>query len=190
VREAEIRERAFAMPLTSPAYPPGPYRFVHREFLNITYRTLATLGGRERGTARLEEAVAAYRDALKEQTRERVPVQWAMTQHSLGNALRTLGERESGTVRLEEAVAAYRDALKERTRELVPLAWAATLNNLGNALQTLGARESGTAHLEEAVAAYRDALKERTRERVPLASAILTRSANDRAPIFFMTLPR
>jgi len=27
------------MPLTSPAYPPGPYRFVNREFLNITYRT-------------------------------------------------------------------------------------------------------------------------------------------------------
>lgn len=39
MREAEIRERAFAMPFTSPAYPPGPYRFVHREFLNITYRT-------------------------------------------------------------------------------------------------------------------------------------------------------
>jgi acetoacetate decarboxylase len=39
MREAEIRERAFAMPLTSPAYPPGPYRFVHREFLNIVYRT-------------------------------------------------------------------------------------------------------------------------------------------------------
>jgi acetoacetate decarboxylase len=27
------------MPLTSPAYPPGPYRFVDREFLIITYRT-------------------------------------------------------------------------------------------------------------------------------------------------------
>lgn len=27
------------MPLTSPAYPPGPYRFVNREFLVITYRT-------------------------------------------------------------------------------------------------------------------------------------------------------
>ncbi len=36
---ADIRERAFAMPLTSPAYPPGPYRFVDREFLIITYRT-------------------------------------------------------------------------------------------------------------------------------------------------------
>src|SRR5689334_6867947 len=27
------------MPLTSPAYPPGPYRFVNREFMVITYRT-------------------------------------------------------------------------------------------------------------------------------------------------------
>ena len=35
----EVRERAFAMPLTSPAYPPGPYRFVNREYLIITYRT-------------------------------------------------------------------------------------------------------------------------------------------------------
>jgi len=27
------------MPLTSPAFPPGPYRFVNREFFIITYRT-------------------------------------------------------------------------------------------------------------------------------------------------------
>ena len=34
----EVRKRAFAMPLTNPAFPPGPYRFVDREFLIITYR--------------------------------------------------------------------------------------------------------------------------------------------------------
>ena len=39
MKEAEVKARAFAMPLTSPAYPPGPYRFVNREFLVITYRT-------------------------------------------------------------------------------------------------------------------------------------------------------
>jgi acetoacetate decarboxylase len=39
MRESDVRERAFAMPLTNPAYPPGPYRFVNREFLIITYRT-------------------------------------------------------------------------------------------------------------------------------------------------------
>ena len=37
--EEEIRKGAFAMPITSPAYPPGPYRFVNREYLIITYRT-------------------------------------------------------------------------------------------------------------------------------------------------------
>jgi acetoacetate decarboxylase len=36
---ADIRRQAFAMPLTSPAFPPGPYRFMRREFLIVTYRT-------------------------------------------------------------------------------------------------------------------------------------------------------
>ena len=104
------------------------------------------LGERESGTARLEEAVAAYRAALEERTRERVPLDWAMTQNNLGNALRALGERESGTARLEEAVAAYRAALEERTRERVPLDWATTQNNLGNALSsTWRARERNGA---------------------------------------------
>ena len=39
MRESEILKQAFAMPLTSPSYPPGPYRFVNREYLIITYRT-------------------------------------------------------------------------------------------------------------------------------------------------------
>jgi acetoacetate decarboxylase len=39
VNETEVLSHAFAMPLTSPAYPVGPYRFVNREFLIITYRT-------------------------------------------------------------------------------------------------------------------------------------------------------
>ena len=62
------------------------------------------LGERESGTALLNEAVAAYREALKERTRERVPLDWAMTQSNLGNALQSLGARESGTAGLEEAV--------------------------------------------------------------------------------------
>lgn len=34
-----VRSKAFAMPLTSPAFPMGPYKFYDREFLIITYRT-------------------------------------------------------------------------------------------------------------------------------------------------------
>jgi acetoacetate decarboxylase len=37
--EDEIRKNAFAMPIYNPAFPPGPYRFVDREYLIITYRT-------------------------------------------------------------------------------------------------------------------------------------------------------
>ena len=69
---------------------------------------LSRLGERESEQARLQEAVDAYREALKERTREHVPLDWAMTQNNLGSALETLGERESGTVRLREAVDAYR----------------------------------------------------------------------------------
>ncbi|MCX4165089.1 MULTISPECIES: acetoacetate decarboxylase [Paraburkholderia] len=39
MKEDQVRSKAFAMPLTSPAFPMGPYRFVGREFLIITYRT-------------------------------------------------------------------------------------------------------------------------------------------------------
>jgi hypothetical protein len=51
-------------------------------------------GGRSwSGTARLEEAVAAYRAALEERTRERVPLQWAATEQNLAGALQLLNER-------------------------------------------------------------------------------------------------
>jgi len=36
---ADVLANAFAMPLTSPAFPRGPYRFNNREYLVITYRT-------------------------------------------------------------------------------------------------------------------------------------------------------
>ena len=68
---------------------------------------LQKLGEREVGTAHLEEAVAAYRLALEEFTRERTPLEWATTQMNLGLALWALGEREAGTARLEKAVVAF-----------------------------------------------------------------------------------
>jgi len=34
-----VLKRAYSMPLESPSYPPGPYRFVDREYLIISYRT-------------------------------------------------------------------------------------------------------------------------------------------------------
>jgi hypothetical protein len=54
---------------------------------------LRVLGERESGTARLDEAVAAYREALQERTRERVPLQWAKSTGNQGVALVLLAER-------------------------------------------------------------------------------------------------
>ena len=39
MKQSEIKERAFAMPALNPTYPKGPYRFVNREYLIITYET-------------------------------------------------------------------------------------------------------------------------------------------------------
>lgn len=128
---------------------------------------LAKLGGRDSETARLEEAMTAYRLALEYWTLQREPLRWASTQNNLGVALQKLGEREIGTERLEEAARIFRQVIESRTREQDPLSWAGTQNNLGNALQELGARASGTAELEGAVMAYRLALEEWTRERAP-----------------------
>jgi acetoacetate decarboxylase len=37
--ENDVTKQAFAMPLSSPAYPCGPYRYLNREYLIVTYRT-------------------------------------------------------------------------------------------------------------------------------------------------------
>ena len=39
MKSTDISATAFSMPITSPAFPMGPYRFVDREYLIITYRT-------------------------------------------------------------------------------------------------------------------------------------------------------
>jgi tetratricopeptide (TPR) repeat protein len=86
----------------------------------------------------LAESIALYRQVLDQNTRARVPLQWAITKNNLGNALLRLGERESGTARLEEAVAAFREALQENTRARAPLDWAITQNNLRSGVSASG----------------------------------------------------
>lgn len=136
--------------------------------LNDLGNALSSLGEGDAGTARLEEAVRAYRAALEESTRDRAPLDWALTQNNLGNSLRTLGERDASTARLKEAVEAHRSALEEQTRDRVPMGWANCKNNLGNALQELGRRETGFSTLEQSILEYEEALKEWTRDRNPL----------------------
>ena len=104
---------------------------------NLLGNALSDLGARESGTARLEEAVAAYRATLEEYTRDRAPLDWAAAQMGLGNALWKLAERGSDTTHANEASAAFRAAIEVRTLAANPQAWAAARNNLGAALYDL-----------------------------------------------------
>ena len=54
------------------------------------------LGERETGPERLEQAVAAFGLALQVITRDRVPLQWAQTQMSLGGCCRRWASASGG----------------------------------------------------------------------------------------------
>jgi tetratricopeptide (TPR) repeat protein len=110
-----------AAALTSPVDGQTGWRYRLR-----TAGALADLGAEFGDNGALLEAIAAYRAVLGLAPRERVPLDWAMTQNNLGTALRTLGQRESGTARLEEAVAAWNDCL-EITASILPAQWVSGL---------------------------------------------------------------
>ena len=129
---------------------------------------LATLGQLENSTERLEQAVAAYRAALEEHTREKVPLAWAQTQCNLGSTLLALGRREAGTRRMREARQVLRAALEEGTRDRAPFMWAMVQSLLGRVLLELGRREHNAELVEQAVEAFGEALRERNREEVAL----------------------
>jgi dTDP-4-amino-4,6-dideoxygalactose transaminase len=56
---------------------------------------LSNLGEQESGTAKREEAIVAYREALKERTRARVPPQWEVGPN-VRNVQVTMGPRHRG----------------------------------------------------------------------------------------------
>ena len=133
---------------------------------------LATIGERERGNERLEQAVAAYLAALALYDRERWPLRRAQAQHNLGNVLFFLGERESGTERLERAMDAYRATLDEFTPERTPQLWAMAQVNLCRAFGILGHRQRDSVRVERAVRACRDALDGLNPDQRPLVWAM------------------
>jgi tetratricopeptide (TPR) repeat protein len=124
---------------------------------------LVRLGERESGVARLEEAIANYRDILPDVASDS-PI-WPNIQMLFGRALFRLGERETGTERLAEAVEVYRVVSKTK---LFTSGTFENEHNLGVALITLGERETGSKHLEEAVIVLRGASTAFPRKLFPL----------------------
>ncbi|MBP6012516.1 MAG: tetratricopeptide repeat protein [Alphaproteobacteria bacterium] len=130
------------------------------------YGNIMSVLSRGRGdTLYLEEAVAAYHEAMILFRRDWLPEDWAMTQNNLGLALNKLANRTKDASKRVAAIEAFRGAIEERPREKFPLEWAKTQLNLANALCDMG--EDDPSKLKEGIATYRLALEERTRERDP-----------------------
>ncbi|MGH1482017.1 MAG: hypothetical protein ACRBM6_25345 [Geminicoccales bacterium] len=82
------------------------------------------LGEHECDTSLADEAMPAFYAALGEFTSDYVPLEWALTQTNLGNALAQFGRRTNDTTQLEQAAMAYRNAPGGCTRDRSPLDWA------------------------------------------------------------------
>jgi beta-galactosidase len=80
---------------------------------------LYLLGKRESGTAKLEAAVVAHREALTERTRDRAPLDWATSFGNEGVALMLLAERRGDVAIAETAVSQINTAF-ETMRESGP----------------------------------------------------------------------
>ncbi|MDT8388153.1 MAG: tetratricopeptide repeat protein [Thiogranum sp.] len=154
---------------------------------------LQDLGREFMDDAALEEAISLYETRMSTLApRAEKPVEWAATQHDLGNALGMLGQRQGGTWMLEKAIEAFEAALSERSRDRGPRDWAATRNSLGNTLGILAQRHADTDMLKQSINAFESALEEYTREQSPqdwaatqnnLAAALLSlgQSKKDKA---------
>ena len=121
---------------------------------------LKDLGELESDPAQLREALTAFREVLKEYTRDKLPADWAATQYGIGKTLLILGQLESDPAQLKDAIKAFRDYLDVYVsrRAEDPLPWATTQYDLGTTLKLLGEQESNTARLKEAGHAYEAAL--------------------------------
>ena len=115
--------------------------------LGNTLRNKAVRGSDADRIAYLDEAIAAFRMALKVRKREYHPVAWSGTYNNLGIAYNDMGEVlidrnqandiKSGETYIKRAVIAYRWALKIRTSDAQSIPWAMSQDNLGSALTDL-----------------------------------------------------
>lgn len=105
------------------ADPPMGFGWEERARVLNDLGTLNARLGEQRGLAEdLMAAIAAYRAALEEQTRDRVPLDWAATQNNLaltdlafareaqGDTSAVARYREAGLVRIDGALAVFREA--------------------------------------------------------------------------------
>ena len=104
----------------------------------------------------LEDAIAAFNDALTVFDRDQLPQPWAVAHSNLGIAYadRAAGDHDDN---LEQAIAHYQAGLEVLTPQDNPMDWAGTQNNLAGAYLDRRRGDRST-NLEQALAACQNAL--------------------------------
>ncbi len=119
----------------------------------------------------LQQAAAAYLNALLWVSVETAPKAYGILQNSLGSVYWYLSHYDQIAVNLNQAIAAYNQALLGYSPQQHPLDYAAVKNNLGITYWSLAKHDQPALYLNYAIAAYRDALNYRTVEVDPSACA-------------------
>jgi tetratricopeptide (TPR) repeat protein len=119
--------------------------------------------------APLQEAAAAYKDALAVYQQHSDSLDSAMVQLQLGRTFQQIGNRyEGGTDSLRQAVDYSRGAVKGFDVKFYPMSWAAAQAQLGSVLTALADREDNADGYEDAIGAFREALKVYTKQSDPM----------------------
>lgn len=107
----------------------------------------------------LEQAIAAYQQALSTTNPDTRPHNYAMIQNNLGSAYGDMARFRTPAESLEQSVAAYEAALRYRQLHDDPARYAATQNNLGTAYWNLAQHQQPVRRLKQSIAAYFEALR-------------------------------
>jgi tetratricopeptide (TPR) repeat protein len=119
----------------------------------------------------LEQAIAAYEEALIRVTAAENPTAYAMLQSNLGTAYSDLAQRQQSEEHWHNATIAYEAALQYRSAEADADRYGATQNNLGTAYWNLAQYQQPLRNLQQAILAYQAALAchEPTQDPLPYA---------------------
>ncbi|MBW4581081.1 MAG: hypothetical protein KME42_16060 [Tildeniella nuda ZEHNDER 1965/U140] len=107
----------------------------------------------------LDQAIAAYQQALVKTNPETRPHNYAMIQNNLGSAYGDMARFRTPAESLEQSVGAYESALRYRQLHDDPARYAATQNNLGTAYWNLAQHQQPIRRLKQSIAAYFEALR-------------------------------
>lgn len=128
----------------------------------------------------LQEAIAAYNEALRFRQPSSDPIKYAATQNNLGTAYWHLAQHTEPAVNLKGAIAAYSESAQHYTAEQYPDGYAMIQNNLGTAYWNLAQHISPNRQGDDfsvqdwlllAINAYNNALLFRDAESAPSSYA-------------------